>query len=311
MRYFYWGFVPLGVICLLLLIGVLLVKLRKYWAKNKVQRSSYEEKCRNLNQALESFGFCYEEKGDLISSGLYGWQREVGYCKAYDEGAAAMYMIFDREPVYFDYRGKHYLIELWKGQYGCAAGAEIGVYVNQSEDREKLPEDLFYECVTDEERLQMRFVLYENGVRLLERNALHWWLTGFCPGKYVKREDLRMEVMVTFPSAGMCRAFYYGLLRVGYKAYQIHVEGYRVYFVFDRPLSRQSSMIGKWHRKLIMRRNRKNCRLYCRVTKEFTSTLDKITYIGYCFPFLYRSVLCAGRMSNKRKYYKYRKKMKR
>ena len=37
-------------------------------------------------------------------------------------------MVFDSLPVYFNYRGRTWLIEFWKGQYGINAGGEIGIY---------------------------------------------------------------------------------------------------------------------------------------------------------------------------------------
>ena len=37
-------------------------------------------------------------------------------------------MVFDALPIYFDYRGRTWLIELWKGQYGINTGAELGIY---------------------------------------------------------------------------------------------------------------------------------------------------------------------------------------
>ena len=52
-----------------------------------------------------------------------GW-----YAYGYDAAALAMNAIIDCEPIFFDYAGKTWLIELWKGQYGLETGCEIGVY---------------------------------------------------------------------------------------------------------------------------------------------------------------------------------------
>lgn len=309
MRYFYFILIVVLVLLFLAVIGALGMWLRKRWAVRRVWQSSFEEKEKKLNSALSVFGFGYDRENDAICSGMYPWQREMGYCKAYDEGAAAMYMIFDCEPIYFDYGGGHYLIELWKGQYGCTTGAEMGFYVNREDDPEQAPEKLFYESVKDEERIPMGFALYRNGERILERSALHWWLTGFQVGMYAEPEELSMEVGLAFPNAVMCSAFCEALLRVGYERSSIRVEQYRVYFRFDTAHSGQPGICGKRCRKRVQRRNYKNCRLYCRVSKPFANTLDKINYIGYCFPLFYRIVIRMGMKSSARKLRKYRRKM--
>jgi hypothetical protein len=55
-------------------------------------------------------------------------QRNFGYAYGYDFAALGMSFILDCEPIFFDYDGKHWMIELWKGQYGLESGCEIGVY---------------------------------------------------------------------------------------------------------------------------------------------------------------------------------------
>lgn len=311
MRYFYFVLIAVLVVAVLIAIGVLCMWWRKKWAVRKVWQSSTEEKEKKLNNALAAFGFLYDRENDAVCSGMYPWQREMGYCAAYDEGAAAMYMIFDCEPIYFDYGDGHYLIELWKGQYGCTTGAEIGLYVNREEHPDKSPAQLFYECVGDEERIPMGFALYKNGEKILERSELHWWLTGFQVGMYSEPEELTMEVGLAFPNGMMCNAFCEGLLRAGYERRNIRVEQYRVYFRFETPHSEQPDICGNRCRKRIQRRNHKNCRLYNRVTKPFAETLNKINYIGYCFPLLYRIVIRMGMKTNRRKWKKYKNKMNR
>ena len=59
---------------------------------------------------------------------MYPLQRYFGYAYAYDAAALAMNAIIDCEPIFFDYAGKTWMIELWKGQYGLETGCEIGVY---------------------------------------------------------------------------------------------------------------------------------------------------------------------------------------
>lgn len=294
-------------ITIAILLVALLIILRMTYAKRKVKYTDADTKIRRLNAALEPFGFQYDVLNDGICSGMYPWQRELGYCAAYDKAAFTMYMVFDCEPIYFDYNGARYLLQVWKGQYGCTTGAEIGLYVNRSEDFTKAPEDLFYECVEDAECLPMTYTLYKNGEKIQVRSGVHWWLTGFLVGMFSDKSELSMEVGIGFPNFQMCNAFYKGLLKVGYTRDGIYVEQNRVYFKFDVPISSQPMVCGGWCRKRVMRRNRKNCKLYCCVSKGFDTTLDKITYIGYCFPLLYRTLIRMGMKAGKRKMQKYRK----
>lgn len=309
MRFFDIVLIVSGILAVLIVLGTVWMLLRMRWAACKVRQSSYETKVQRLNQALSSFGFCYDEDNDVISTGMYPWQRKMGYCRAYDEAAARMYMIFDCEPIYFDYGGARYLIELWKGQYGCTTGAEIGLYVNREGDVTKAPENLFYECVSDEERLSLHFALYRNGNKILERRALHWWLTGFAVGMYSEPGSLSLEVGIGFPGRAMCRAFYNALLRAGYTGNEIYVEQHRVYLRFEIPHTAQPDSCGKICHWRVMRRNRKSCKWYNRVTKQFDTTLDKINYIGYCFPLLYRIIVRMGMKCNQGRMQKYQKKM--
>lgn len=309
MRCFCIVLIVVGILVLIALLGILLIRIRMCWAARKVRKCSCEEKKECLNKALNTFGFCYDERNDAICSGMYPWQREVGYCRAYDEGAATMYMVFDCEPIYFDYGGVRYLIELWKGQYGCTTGAEVGLYVNYDGDMGKSPEKLFYECVEDGDRLPMQFVLFRNDEAVLERSALHWWLTGFQVGMYSEADELTMEVRICFPNFAMCRAFCDGLLRAGYSRSAIRLEQLCVSIRFDKPHVSQPDLCGRRCRRRICRRNRRNCRLYCRVTRCFCSTLDKISYLGFCFPLLYRIIIRMGMKCNKKKLRKCRKRL--
>lgn len=312
MRYFYIVLFVAGILLVLGLLVFLLVRLRLHLAVRKVRKSSMQVKAQKLDRALSPFGFYYEETDDTVGSGFDSWQREMGYCRGYDEAAPLMYMIFDCEPIYFDYDGNRYLLELWKGQYGCTTGAEIGLYINRSAGRADAPGDLFYECVSDEECIHMQFVLYKNGEEILKRKAVHWWLTGFVVGMHSEASELAMEVGIGFSNAAMCKAFCMGLLQAGYERKDFRVEQYRVYFRFDVPKSKQPEVVcGERCRERIMRKNRKSCRLYSKVTGAFYTTLDKITYIGYCFPFLYRTIIRIGIRTNKKKLQKYRKQMKR
>lgn len=309
MGHLYICLIVLAIILAVLLLICLCIHLRKRWACKKVKCLSCEQKKKDLNKALAPFGFRYEQNGDLISSTMYPWQRDMGFCWAYDEAAPVMYMIIDCEPIYFNYEGKRWLLELWKGQYGCTTGAEIGLYVNTEAHMYEDPKKLFYDCVEDEERLQMKYVLYKKNRVLIKRREKQWWLTGFQVGEYSRKEDLTMEVTITFPTSAMRRAVYDSLVKMGYPPCAIQMDECRICFMFGKPYTPQPNRYCKLYIWYVCKINKMNCKLYCRVTRCFSWTLDKISFLGYCFPVLYRLIIRLGTKCNLKKLKKYKRRL--
>ena len=116
------------IIILILILPPLFLYIRKIYAVRKVKKMSVPERLERLDQIASPFGFKYKLKQDLFTSRFDAWQRDYGYCSVYDKYAPLFHMIFDCEPIYFDYEGSTWLLELWKGQYGITAGCEIGIY---------------------------------------------------------------------------------------------------------------------------------------------------------------------------------------
>lgn len=282
MKYLYLAAGLLAV--LILLIAVWLIVSRRR-ARHMVCIRTDGEKCQTLNDALAPFGFQYDMRCDLFYSTKDAWQREAGYGRIYDEHAIGMNMLIDCEPLYFTYEGRNYLLELWKGQYGMTSGAEIGFYVSE-EVSERHPERLFYHSVADEAMLDMRFILKKGNRVLAMREARTWWLTGFVLGEYSHRSELHMDVTLSFPDCRMRNAFYQALLHAGYSKEEIYLCGTRVNFCFAQPRTSQPKHCRL--RVLWVRwRNWRSCRRYRRVTRYFVRTIDRVDYLGMCFPRLY------------------------
>ena len=186
----------LAVVAAAVLIALIIwrIRSRRFRPTADIQRQQME-----LNADLKDAGFAYEINGDYFYSLMDCWQREVGYCRLYDEAAPMFNMIMDCEPVEFSYGGKRWLIELWKGQYGITTGGEIGIYNTKREDidHEKF-KGTFYENIQDDERLPLSYVLRKNGKVLLRRRAVHWWLTGFKLGEFSETDTLTMDASITF-----------------------------------------------------------------------------------------------------------------
>jgi Domain of unknown function (DUF4474) len=207
-----------------------------------------------LAKAVYAAGFLYDPGQDIIYSRRDPLQRQFGYAYGYDAAALGMDAILDCEPIFFDYAGKHWMIELWKGQYGLETGCEIGVYnrpISSSSPVYALldatvgarPGDpnpshnLFFDCANDNELLVMSSTLYRDGQLLFFRGPeQHWWLTGFKWGIYSVPEELTMDVAITCLDATMCTALVDALRAMGYS---VKVFSTTVSFRFAIPSSHQ------------------------------------------------------------------------
>ena len=181
------------------------------------QYGCFGKKSLVLNEAIRPFGFTYLPEQDIITSALDAWQREFGYCTFFDETAPHFNMVFDCEPVYFDYDDRTWLIEFWKGQYGINSGGEIGVYQADSVIAPWKRWDTLFHSVPDSEMLEFSMELHKGGKELFRTEQKHWWLTGFCVGAYSEPDRLVMKSTVTFPDKEMLCCFLDGLSELGYK----------------------------------------------------------------------------------------------
>jgi hypothetical protein len=241
-----------------------------------------------INDTLKPAGFAYDPKDDIFYSTMDCWQRELGYCKLFDEGAPLFNMVMDCEPVTFSYGGKRWLIELWKGQYGITTGAEIGIY---NTSRDDIHTDKFtgtyYEPITDAERLPLSIVLRKNKKVVFRRKALHWWLTGFVLGEFSQPEELSMTAKIKFPNREMCNAFLEGLRKIGYTSKEYAVRFHTVTINYDKPHSPQPVSQSLAKRVVVQQINEANCKLFRYATKDYPTTMDKLEYIQRAVPELF------------------------
>ena len=287
-----WGIFAVAAVLAAVLLICKLRRVRR--AARLVEETGDKEKRFEINRALKPFGFAYSPRKGIFCSREDAWQRSAGYGKAYDEMAPLMSMVIDCEPIYFDYGGRRWLIEFWKGQYGIATGAEIGIYVKDA-PAEESPERLFYDCVEKEGQMQMGMALLKNGKLMFERNCRHWWLTGFVLGEFSYPGELILEASLTFPEEGMLRAFAQGCVRAGYRADDVHVFGKTASLRFYHPKASQASRYGKWFRRLVQWRNERNCGWYHFLTRRQERTEDKLFYLMAAYPRTFRRAILAGK----------------
>lgn len=249
-----------------------------------------------LNDDLKPFGFAYYPKQDYFYSIMYGWQSEVGYCQAYDEGSAGLSMIIDCEPIYFKYGGKKWLIEFWKGQYGMTTGCEIGIYTTTGPIL-NIPgvfNGTFYFCAKEEDHLPLSFTLRKKGRELFHRSEHHWWLTGFRLGDFSWPDELSVDINLTLKDAEMRDAFLGGLLETGYSMDELTIRGNTVSLLYDTPHSRQPSTRTPLIENYMQTNNLRNCEAYNIATKTYTSTVDRLNYVKEAAPKLYHKIINIG-----------------
>lgn len=253
-------------------------------------------KLEELNKDLAPFGFAYYPPQDIFYSIMDGWQRDCGYCQLYDEGAATFSMIIDAEPIYFNYEGKRWLIEFWKGQYGMTTGCEIGIYTTTGPNL-KIPgvfNGTFYHCAAVSDFLKMGFVLRKNGKVVFYRNELHWWLTGFKLGEFSDPSELTMQIEITLKDQKMLEAFVKGLNKAGYATKDLTIIDNTVKLIYDKPHSPQAKTRTGIIEDIMQTNNRRNCAAYHLATDGYGNTLDRLGYVKNEAPKMYKKILNIG-----------------
>lgn len=275
-------YVFLGIFIFIILIFLICYFFRKRWAIRKVKCMSDEEKLCTVNSFLEPFGFEFDLNEDIVISKNDAWQRNFGYMNIYDKKAPLFNMVFDALPVCFNYDCKNYRIEFWKGQYGLTTGAEIGIYIQDGKD--------FYRAAKDTERLDMSFTLIKN-CKLFYRSLCSWWLTGFDVGNFSRPKDLKMNVCIKFPCEEMKNAFVKALINTGYSKGNIEICDNIVCFSYCCPSNYKPNFTHRIIKCIAQIFNFINCHIYMKFTKPFNRTLDKLTYLRFMFPCLYKFII--------------------
>ncbi|MCR5523782.1 MAG: DUF4474 domain-containing protein [Clostridia bacterium] len=160
------------------------------------------------------------------------WQRHYGFSKLYDIIAPYVLMEYDYARVHFEYEGKDWMIQIWKGQYGeIFYGGEVGVYNKEHSDKEDTVTTT-YSCAKEEDWLDMQTTLYRdkgmiNGDsrtgefehQFTTPYEKTWWSTGFKRGHLTQVEpasELWLTGRITLKDEEMTAAFVEGLEECGF-----------------------------------------------------------------------------------------------
>ena len=297
----------LGILLLLVILCLLLTHWHRRKIIKKLQNLCMDEKCRLLNDLISPFGYSYIRSQDIFTTRIDAWQRAFGYCTLYDHVAPRLRMIFNCLPVYFDYQGRTWLIELWKGQYGINTGCEMGVYyADRILDEDEWTKTLF-QCADDQHMPHLSFTLLQKNQDIAHLCCRHWWLTSFIMGYFSRPCDLVLCCAISFPNTEMSSAFIRGLIHAGFDRKEIYLCHTTVSFNFSsagQPASGQTA--GLFHRLRIgiaQYKNRFWCKIYLFVTRPFCLSADRLLYLYFYLPFAFRRILprCKYKKHQKKK----------
>ena len=180
-----------------------------------------------------------------------------GYFDLYDKFTHNFIWNIHYEPIRFKYQKENYKIELWKGNYlHFNTGGEISVYKGGYKLLNKLPvsDEKATGCATQNaERLGISFKLMNkksrNAKPLVERSdKSNWYTAGFKPFTRIPKEDLTMDIKITFRDEAMAKAFTgenngEGLTELKY-AFKRNKSNNEVSFTFDSPRTNQEYIGG-------------------------------------------------------------------
>ena len=249
-----------------------------------------------LDKAIEIAGYSYDQKQDIFYSIMDPWQRDIGYCRLYDELAAPLGMIIDCEPIHFEYLEKKWMIGFWKGQYDLVTGAEIGVYT-RAVDLNILGffSGAYYDCVSNTDLLKMSYTLKKNGNTLFTREGEHWWLTGFKLGEFSDPSELTMDINITLHNVMMRDAFVTGLWNAGYPLDEFTRNGATVSFTFGSPHTPPPITRTPATDRIIQRKNELLCEKYQDITGTSNNIQDKVKAIEEQAPEMYDKIIRTGK----------------
>ncbi|WP_455715875.1 DUF4474 domain-containing protein [Anaerosporobacter sp.] len=245
---------------------------------------------------LINYGLIYNIKYDFFTNTTSCKKRKYGACRLYDESAAPLGIIIDIENIYFNYNNKHWLIQLQKGQYGLSSGGDISVY-QTTLDPIFISGYFFgsyYKSNTDEEPLLISYSIMKKNEVILTRKSSSWCVNSFRLGVFSEPDDLTMHIRITFPTLGMCQAFYDSLIELGYGAESITTRYNTIYFIYDEPKSPQPLTRNILTTYIMQKNNFAYITAYEYITQDYSDTLSKLAYLKNYFPEMYQEIIKIG-----------------
>lgn len=149
--------------------------------------------------------FQFQSENDYYTdSEIQGVQRGAGFMDIFDDAGGFLGMDLDTKVINYDYDGKHYRLQFWKGSYGFgnAYGAEVGLYYNTSGGE-------WYKTVSGKDEIRMdQYVKDKNGNVLIHndtadyaKNQDHYWNLAIRSSRGYNKNNLVQESYITIKDA--------------------------------------------------------------------------------------------------------------
>ena len=109
-------------------------------------------------------------------------------------------------------------------------------------------------------------------------------------GEFSKPKELEMDIEITFWNEKMRDAFVKGLHEAGYRREELNVRGTTVWIHFTRPHTKQPLTRNRLFVAVKQWENKRNCRLYGRITKDYADVYDRLLALQARAPMLYQKL---------------------
>lgn len=138
----------------------------------------------------------------MIYASVNCWMRDFGFCFLYDLFCyTTPFYNYVTRRYKFDYDGKEWMVQAWKGNYLFTNGAEVGIY-----NRESGSIGTYYNCYDSEMNMSLKLSYGDKVIYDIQKP--HWWINGFKLSEDLySPNNLIIEFSIEFPDSDMAEAF--------------------------------------------------------------------------------------------------------
>lgn len=291
--------IPLTIFVIFLILLPLWKHARKSRLLRKVSDMPPAKKSALLTDLTAPFGFSYLSVQDILifkaDAPCSMETDQSGYGAAYGQPALPERFVLDSEPVYFNYQGRTWLIVFRKGQYGIHTGAEAGIYHADRIVPPALRPQTVFEAASGDETVLVKMRLLGSDCPLFSVTQRQGRSGGFVTGVCVSPDDLLLEISITFPDMDMCNAFTRAMNGLGYQNSKLLLCQSTVQFYFTAPKAVPLAVPDDLLRNYVLHKNLFFCKLFLWITEPFFTASDRLLYLYYAYPFLFRRALSVHR----------------
>lgn len=139
----------------------------------------------------------------MIYATVDSWMRDFGFCFFYDFICyTTPFFNYTTRRYKFEYDGKEWMIQAWKGNYLIANGAEVGIYCRDSKRI-----GTYYDCYDGVMPMTLKLRCGDTVIYDIEKE--HWWINAFKLGDGLySPKKMTVEFSIEMPDEEMAKAFF-------------------------------------------------------------------------------------------------------